>query len=125
VSAALAVYRLHFGPIPLWALALVLKFNVEYPREDAFACLKPYRVTPDWRVCRYIVWKLFGCVIVLNMVLGVVVKSYFAAVGFVFGTEKGKHSGGVEELMDAMDQNNVSAAVWHKLHHMASIASYC
>ena len=72
-------------------------------------------MTQDRRVCRYIVWKLFGCVIVLNMVLGVVVKSYFAAVGFVFGTEKGKHSG-VEELMDAMDQNNVSAAVWHKLH---------
>ena len=84
-------------------------------------CLKPYRVTQDRCVCRYIVWKLFGCVIVLNMVLGVVVKSYFAAVGFVFGTENGKHSGGVGELMDAMDQNKVSAAVWRMLHGIDSI----
>jgi hypothetical protein len=70
----------------------------------------------DSGVCRYIVWKLCGCVIVLNMVLGVVVKSYFNAVGFAIGTEKAKHSGDrVEELMDAVDQNNVSAAMWPQL----------
>ena len=41
-----------------------MKFNVSF----AFSCALP--------LCSYIMWKLFASVIILNMVLGVVIKSY-------------------------------------------------
>jgi hypothetical protein len=60
---------------------------------------------------RYIIWKLCASVIVLNIVLGIVVKSYFSAVGFALGTGGSRGvGGGVDQLMQEIDQNQVRGA---------------
>ncbi len=54
-------------------------------------------------------WKLCATVIILNMVIGVVIKSYFSAMGYSFASGGSAAAGdGVATLMDAVDENDVS-----------------
>jgi hypothetical protein len=60
------------------------------------------------RRCRYILWKLCASVIVLGMVLGIVVKSYFSAVGFSIGASASAGDA-VGNLIAAADRDGVSS----------------
>ena len=61
-------------------------------------------------LCRYILWKLCASVIVLNIVLGIVIKSYFSAIGFSVGASASAGDT-VANLIASADQNNVSDGV--------------
>ena len=60
------------------------------------------------RRCRYILWKLCASVIVLDVILGIVVKSYFSAVGFSIGASASAGDA-VGNLIAAADQDGVSS----------------
>jgi hypothetical protein len=60
--------------------------------------------------CRYILWKLCASVIVLNIILGIVIKSYFSAVGFSVGASASAGDA-VGNLIAVADANNVSTPV--------------
>ncbi len=57
--------------------------------------------------CRYVIWKLCASVILLNIVLGIVIKSYFSAVGFAMGGGGNTGDGGVDKLLQDIDRNQV------------------
>ena len=72
--------------------------------------------------CRYVIWKLCASVILLNIVLGIVIKSYFSAVGFALGGGGNTGDGGVDKLMQDIDRNQVH---WHFANNYVFVACHC
>lgn len=84
---------------------LRLLFGDTLPYSSFYNSSSPLESSSRFKLMMYILWKLCASVIVLNIVLGIVIKSYFSAIGFSVGASASAGDT-VANLIASADQNN-------------------